>query len=69
MAADNRTLSRGMYTAPLDVTNTWATNLDLTGTLRTGSLTHRLLWASTTSTRTSAGALFRRGAGGVRAHD
>ncbi len=43
MAADNRTLSRGMYTAPLDVRNTWATNLDLTGTLRTGSLTHRLL--------------------------
>lgn len=43
MAADGRTLSRGMYTAPLDVTNTWATNLDLTGTLRTGPFTHRLL--------------------------
>lgn len=43
MDADGRTLNRGMYTAPLDVTNTWAANLDVTGTMRSGPLTHRVL--------------------------
>lgn len=43
MAADGRTLTRSLYTAPQDFTNTWATNLDLTGSLKTGALTHRVL--------------------------